>query len=140
MLWALAVGVVDYRQHRVPNLALLLALLLTLPMLAALHYGPLGMALPTSAAGALAGLMVTLPAHLMRKLGAGDVKYAAVIGLLCGLQGLAQALLVAGLVLGAMTLWLVLRLGPTLARSQKIPAAVALSAGLATFTGMHTWL
>lgn len=88
----------DLRWRRVPNALLLAALAIQLAWLAAAR---LGLAIPPLSGtrgwtGALAGLalgLVFFPLWKWRLMGAGDVKYLAVLGLLVGMGPLATALL-----------------------------------------------
>jgi len=130
IVWAAAIAVMDWRQRKVPN-ALLLALLL--PALACLIYSGRGLLLVhwlPSLIGLLVGFAVTLPGYVVSKLGAGDVKLAAVIGLVVGWPLTAWVLLASGLLLGAMSLAVVTAAGLGNARALRMPAAVAFSGGL----------
>lgn len=51
--------------------------------------------------GAIAGLLALMPFYVLRWMGAGDVKYFAVIGLLLGWQALLPVWIVASLISGA---------------------------------------
>lgn len=126
VLWAVAVAVTDWRQRKVPN-ALLLALLLPAAVwLVWTGHGPQGTPWPQSLTGMVVGFAVTLPGYAVSKLGAGDVKLAAVMGLLLGWPLVAWLLLTSALLLGLMSV-LVLLAGK--ARGLRMPAAVALSGG-----------
>lgn len=129
LVWALAIAVIDWRQRRVPNVLLLAMVLPTLGWLIWRGEGPLGVTWPASLAGLGLGLVLTLPGYLASRLGAGDVKLAATMGLVQGMPEILWTLLVAGLVLGAMSLAAVQLMGFANARQLRIPAAVALSAG-----------
>lgn len=129
LVWALAIAVIDWRQRRVPNALLLVLMLPTLGWLVWRGEGPLGIAWPASLAGMGLGFALTLPGYVVSRLGAGDVKLAAVMGLVQGAPEVLWTLLVAGLVLGAMSLAAVQLMGFANARQLRIPAAVALSAG-----------
>lgn len=104
--WLLLVMVIDLRYRKIPNLLSLggmasagVVLLLTgntvtrEPALVAL-------------AGLVLALLLTVPGHLAGKLGAGDVKLLAAIGLLCGLQMMLQAWMLASI---AVFAWFMLR-------------------------------
>ena len=67
---------------------------------------------------------------MVSKLGAGDVKLAAVIGLVVGWPDVGWVLLASALLLGAMSLAVVMAAGLGNARALRIPAAVALAGGL----------
>lgn len=127
--WAAAVAVMDWRQRKVSN-ALLLALLLPAVGLLLLRgSGPLSVHWLLSLVGMAVGFAVTLPGYLVSKLGAGDVKLAAVMGLVVGWPLAAWVLLASGLLLGAMSLAVVMLAGLGNARALRLPAAVAFSGG-----------
>lgn len=109
LLWAGAVAWFDLRQHRVPNLLLVLLLVPAVLSLVLDRKGLLGVAVWPSALGFLLGGALLLPGYVMAKMGAGDVKLAAVFGLLLGWLPLLNLLLLAALLLGAVSalvLWL----------------------------------
>lgn len=131
LLWALIIAVIDWRLRKVPNGLLLAALLPALGLLVWRGSGPQGASLWPSLVGLLAGLLLTLPGYWASRLGAGDVKLAAVMGLLLGWPLLLWCLLASALLLGAMSLVAVAVLGYANARGLRLPAAVALSGGFA---------
>ena len=131
LLWATLVAFSDWRHRRIPN-ALLLAVLLPAGALGVLlGSGPRGVPTLTGGSGLAAGFAVTLPGYLARLLGAGDVKLAAVLGLLLGLPALWWALLAAALILGVMALLVIRRKPRDDAPSRRLPAAIPLTAGFA---------
>ncbi|ALD92516.1 prepilin peptidase CpaA [Cupriavidus gilardii CR3] len=76
----------DLHYRKVPNLALAFALIAA-GLVLSLGYGsslPLG----TRALGFALGFAVMLPAYLLGRMGAGDVKFFAVVGLFIGPSGL----------------------------------------------------
>ena len=101
--WAGAVAWVDWRQHRVPNLLLVLLLVPAVLGLAVNRQGLLGVGVASSLLGMLAAGAILLPGYALGKMGAGDVKFAACLGLLLGWLPLLKALLIFGLVLGAVS-------------------------------------
>ncbi len=129
MVWALTVAVVDWRQRRVPNLLLLALLLPAAAVLVWQGTGLLSVAWPSSLLGMVVGLLVTLPGYTVSRLGAGDVKLAAVMGFVQGWPQVLWTLLLAALMLGLMSLAVVSILGLQNAKSVRIPAAVALAGG-----------
>lgn len=131
LIWAFAVAAIDWRQRRVPNLLLLAVLLPASALLIWQGQGLIGVAWLNSLIGMAVALLVTLPGHVVSRLGAGDVKLAAVMGLVQGWPVVAWTLLASALILGTMSLAVVLHLGVANARLVRIPAAVALAAGFA---------
>ncbi len=129
LLWAALIAIVDWRSRRVPNLLLLAALLPAVAGLAGQGVGPQGANIWLSLAGFTAGFLVVVPGYLAKRLGAGDVKLAAVMGLLLGWPLLLWCLLASALLLGAMSFLAVTLLGFANARSLRLPAAVALAGG-----------
>lgn len=131
--WAAVIAWMDWRQHRVPNALLILLLVPALLALILNHQGLLGAGLWTSLAGFVAGGLILLPGYAMGKMGAGDVKFAACLGLLLGWPSVLKMLLLFGLVLGAtsaLVLWLH-RQSPEPGK-YRIAAAPALAAGFAS--------
>lgn len=129
-LWAAAIAGFDLRTRRIPNLALLLLLVPALLALAVNREGLLGVAPGSSLLGLLAVGLFMLPGYRLGKTGAGDVKFAACLGLLLGLQQGLEFLLLALIALGLVSLgalaWQAAR-GP-LDLQRRLPAGVALAA------------
>ncbi|HEY1076542.1 MAG TPA: A24 family peptidase [Fontimonas sp.] len=123
--WAATIAVWDLRYRRVPNAALVVGLLLLLASFALSLRSPLGADWQSSLIGAALAAALTLPGYALRKLGAGDVKMAAILGAFAGWAGTIEILLLAALVLGLMA-------AAAMAgrRQARLPAAVALAAGL----------
>jgi prepilin peptidase CpaA len=95
---------VDIRSHRIPNLLVGVTLVAAFAVQFMLN-GVLGLGLALG--GAALGLLALLPLHLMRALGAGDVKLMAAFGALLGPLNTVLALaftLIAGAVLAVATL------------------------------------
>lgn len=133
VLWAAAVVWIDWRQRRIPN-ALLLALLLpALVLLAWRGQGLLEARWVSSTIGLAVGLAVTLPGYAVAKLAAGDVKLAAVTGLVLGWPLTAWSLLAAGAVLALMSVGALLLWGFAGSRQRQVrlPAGVAFAGGFA---------
>jgi len=128
-LWALVIAATDVRQLRVPNSLLLLVLVPALLVQLINGSGVLGIGHADAALGFAAGLGLGLPGYTLRQFGAGDVKYMAVLGLLCGPRGVLAIVLLAALVLGVMAVAAVIRARMTRRPPGRLPAAVALSAG-----------
>ena len=126
--WALAVAVYDVRQRRVPNALLIL---LGVPALLAVvvnHQGLLGVGIWESLAGLCIGAAPLLAGHLIRQVGAGDVKLSGLQGFILGLTGAGKALLISGVILGLMSLFALLRKNEQKAHV-RLPAALALVVG-----------
>lgn len=86
----------------------------------------LGAGWVSSLAGAALGAALWLPGYLIRKVGAGDIKFAGCIGLLLGFAATAEAMLVAAALLGMMAVAAVV----ASRRKARLPAAVALAGGM----------
>ena len=129
-LWAIAIAWSDITRFRVPNPYLLLIAVPAVVMQAWASKGLLGANWADALGGMGIGFGLTWSGYLIGKVGAGDVKYAALLGFIAGTRALLDILLIAALVIGAMSLaaWLYSRLRQ--ASLPKVPAAVALSAGL----------
>jgi prepilin peptidase CpaA len=98
--WVVVCGGHDLAFRRIPNILTLGAHGGALAMLAVTGQGWLG-ASPSScfAAWALA-LVLTVPAWMLRWLGAGDAKLLAAMGLLGGMEAMLVAYAIAGLLVG----------------------------------------
>jgi Flp pilus assembly protein protease CpaA len=127
--WALAVAAFDIAQRRVPNLLLAALLVPAVVTLLSVHHGLLGAGITQSLIGLGIGAAPLLAGHLMRQVGAGDVKLAAVQGLVLGAAGMIGALLIAGLVLGLMSAVAVVRKRMGRPLKVRLPAAPALVVG-----------
>ncbi len=124
--WAVAIAIGDARSRRIPNALLLAAALPALLLLLLDGRGPLGAGPADSLLGAALCTVPWLPGWRLKMVGAGDVKYAACIGLLLGwLPGL-RVMLYAGVILGIMAglAWL------RSSGGSRLPMGLALSAGL----------
>lgn len=133
VLWAAAVAWIDWRQRRIPNGLLLALLLPALVLLAWRGQGLLEERWVSSAVGLAVGLAVTLPGYAVAKLAAGDVKLAAVTGLVLGWPLTAWSLLAAGVVLALMSVGALLLWGFAGSRQRQVrlPAGVAFAGGFA---------
>jgi len=129
-LWAIAIAWSDITRFRVPNLYLLLVAVPAFVVQAWASKGLLGVNWADALGGMGIGFVLTWSGYLIGKIGAGDVKYAAVLGFLAGTRALLDILLIAALVIGAMSLAALLYSKLRQASVPKVPAAVALSAGL----------
>jgi prepilin peptidase CpaA len=114
--WLLFVSVYDFRQRRVPNWLVLAGAAVALAALA-FRAQPFGIAWNSALLGAGVGFAFLLFFYVIRLMGAGDVKFAAALGLWVGLSALAQIWIVASLVAAAHSLlWLALRRWPVAPR------------------------
>jgi prepilin peptidase CpaA len=129
-VWAGWVAWVDWRQQRVPNVALVLVLVPALLCLLWNRHGLLQLSIADSLFGLLVAGGVLLPGYAMGRMGAGDVKFSALLGLVLGSTAALKMLLVFGVVLGllsALALWRFHRQPQSLKR--RIAAAPALAVG-----------
>lgn len=132
-IWALVIAGTDFRQLRVPN-SLLLLVLVPAVLVQFIHgTGLLGLHPTDALIGFGAGLLLGLPGYAVRQFGAGDVKYMAVLGLLCGPGGMLAILLAAALVLGLMAAVLLVYARIKQRKPGRMPAAIALSTGFLLF-------
>lgn len=109
LLWLLLITVYDLRQRRVPNW---LALAGAVGALVVLMVGaqPFGVGWSDAAIAMALGFGVLLLFYALRLLGAGDVKFAAALGLWIGTQALLQVWIVASLLAALHSLlWWLLR-------------------------------
>jgi prepilin peptidase CpaA len=128
-VWALVIAAHDAWRRRVPNLFLVLvaAPAVVAEMLNA--RGLLGVRPLDAGLGFLIGFLVTIGGYLVKLLGAGDVKYAALLGFLSGTVATGRILLVASLALGLMSLLALAESRLRQSPQRRLPAAVALSTG-----------
>lgn len=124
--WAVGIAAWDWRARRVPNGAVAAAALGAVALLAVFGHGVLGAGWAMSLAGAALGAGLWLPGYFAKKVGAGDVKFAACIGLLLGIPATIEAMLLAALLLGMMATAAV----ACGRRHARLPAAVALAGGM----------
>jgi leader peptidase (prepilin peptidase)/N-methyltransferase len=125
VLLAAAVSVADLRSRLVPDVALLAALAVAVPLCALCE--PSGLPVRFSAAAGAGGLLLVAALIRPEGMGLGDAKLAAVLGFYLGTDVVA-ALLLAFATGSAAGLLLVLRHGWQ-ARSRTIPFAPFLSLG-----------
>lgn len=121
--WALGIGLYDLWRRRIPNLALVLVLVPAVLALAVNGRGLLGASPASSAAGFALALLLFLPGYALGRMGAGDVKFAACLGLLLGGVSAASMLLLAAVGLGVCALiWVKYFAGD---RKARFPAGAA---------------
>lgn len=119
----------DVRTHRISNGWLLAALIPGVVWLAVRGVGPASQGWASSLLGLGLCLAVLLPGWLAgRRLGAGDVKFAAVCGGILGPLGSVSMLLLAMLVQGLWSLLVLLTIRGK-GRHLRIPAGPALATG-----------
>jgi prepilin peptidase CpaA len=97
VVWVAWIGYSDWRYRRIPNVLSLGAWVVGIVLLVFKQTSLLGAAPSSALYGAGFGLLVTYPAYLMRKLGAGDVKLLVAMGLLTSLPVTIKAFVVAAL-------------------------------------------
>ena len=102
------------------------AVLAGIAALVAWGSGVLGTGWASSLAGAALGAALWLPGYFVNKVGAGDVKFAACIGLLLGVAATAEVMLLSAMLLGLMAVAAV----AAGRREARLPAAVALAGGM----------
>ncbi len=142
--WAIALSIVDIREHRLPNkmVALALAGTVVLAGVAALASGE-PVLLLRAAAASLAAVLAFGLGHLIGGMGMGDVKYAAVTGSALGTLGwgavwwghllgfvLAGCVVVVGLVTGRMHRRSAIPFGPFMALGAILVAAPSLASAM----------
>lgn len=106
ILFVLAVAIIDWRTHRIPNLLCAAAAIIGLTYQMWMH-GEDG--LWSALGGAAVGFAMFLPFYVLRAFGAGDVKAMATVGIFLGMQTTMLAVgatLIAGAVLGVAVLLL----------------------------------
>lgn len=96
----------DLRQRRIPNRLVLAGLGVAL----ALSVAPGGIGLRNALLGMCMGLALLLPLHLLRVMGAGDVKLMAAVGAFVGPQPVLMVVLLTLLAGGVLALGMALRL------------------------------
>lgn len=142
--WVLAIAWCDWQYRRVPNVILVLLLVPAVLALILNGTGLIGVERWPSFMGFLLAGGVLLPGYALGKMGAGDVKFAACLGLLLGgLWPTVRMMLVFGITLGALSvlmLWYY-RKDPDAAK-RRIAAAPALAVGFASqlFADQLQWL
>lgn len=102
--WAGVIGYSDIVARRIPNLLVLAAVLISIVSALWSGHSPLGADGVSMVEGLGIAMLLTLPGYLLRRLGAGDVKLLAAIGLLGGLAVTLQTFVIAALLAGALTL------------------------------------
>lgn len=127
--WAAAIALKDWQSHRIPNVALVLLLVPAVLALVVNGVGLLMLPPVPSLLGFLLGGGILLPGYVLGKMGAGDVKFAACIGLLLGPQSTCKMLLMFAIALGVLSaaVWAYQRRVPD-GGKRRIAAAPAMAA------------
>jgi len=116
LLWLLFVAVYDFRQRRVPNWLVLAGAASALAALA-LEMQPFDIGWTTAFTGAAVGFCSLLLLYAVGFMGAGDVKFAAALGLWVGLSALLPIWIVGSILAGVHSaLFLALQRWPVLPR------------------------
>lgn len=105
-IFVVAVAVIDWRTHRIPNLLCASAAIVGLTTQMWLHSEA---GLLTALGGAAVGFAMFLPFYVLRAFGAGDVKAMATVGIFLGMHATMIAVgmtLIAGGILGVVVLLL----------------------------------
>lgn len=100
----LRIAISDLYARRVPNAWLLAACAIAVPLLIAGQFSAPRLPWAAHLLGAVLGLLALLPFYALRWMGAGDVKFFAVLGLLLGWQALLPVWILASLAAGAHAL------------------------------------
>lgn len=129
--WALAVAIRDYRARRIDNLVLLAAFLPAVAWLVWHGHGILGQSVRSSCIGFVVAGAVFLPGFALGKSGGGDVKFAAVCGLIAGAGGSLVMMLVAALVIGASSAATYFLGHRPAGQNRRLPAGPAIATGFA---------
>lgn len=137
VIWAAVISAYDWKQWKVPNAALILVFVPAALSLIVQGRGLLGEARLSSVLGLLLAFALTFPGYALKRFGAGDVKFAAVLGLLLGWRRGFEMVLLASMLLGATALVL---LKMKLPRQSKFPAAPMLSAAFVAEMLGGPWL
>lgn len=135
-IWALALAIDDIRQRRVLNVALLPVFVLAVIGRSLEGWSGSPQSLIPGLIGAAISLGFWLPGYLLKQSGAGDVKFAMVVGLILGPLRAVEANLLALLILGMYAL-------PSayIGRTEtRIPAVPALAFGFIVELIYGPWL
>lgn len=137
--WALGITLSDLTSRRIPNVLSLGAVLGGLGYLAYTGQAILAGGWIDVLLGMLLALLLTLPAYLLRWLGAGDAKLLLAIAALGGWQYVLTSFAIAGLVSGVTTLAMLqysTYSGRNLAAGRWVPFGAMLATGLIASMGI----
>lgn len=104
-VWAACLAVEDWRRRRLPNAWLLVGMGLGLGHYLAWGQLPFGTTPSQAGIGFAAALCLLLPIYAQGWMGAGDVKFAAVLGGLSGLSGMLLTLVLSSLMAGGLAFY-----------------------------------
>lgn len=138
--WSVAVAWGDWRTRRIPNLLLLGAAVPVLAMLALQGQGPLGAHSIGSVIGAGVAAALFVPGFVLGHSGGGDVKFAACCGLILGWPGVLPLLLLSSILLGAISLWVMMRRRRAGVVPGRVPAGPALALSFVLAMGWVQWV
>jgi len=125
--WAVAIGLFDLRTSRIPNAALILLLVPAVLALIVNGRGLLGAGILSSIGGFIVAGLLMFPGYRMGKMGAGDVKLAACIGLLLGLYQSIEWVLFSLIAMGLISLgWIAIKRQWS-SLHDRLPAGLALA-------------
>lgn len=123
----------DFFVRRLPNILLAAAFIPATFVLIVDHEGLLGSNPESCIFGAFLSFGLTAPGYFWGKLGAGDVKYAGILGLIAGFKGATFTLTCAAVVLGIMSALALMWRAVRNKTVRRLPAGVALSVGFAVY-------
>ncbi|WP_169518328.1 prepilin peptidase [Solimonas variicoloris] len=123
--WVTVIAWYDLRQRRVPNVLLILMAVPAFLALIVNGTGLLGERWGSSVGGMALGFALTIPGYALHRFGAGDVKFAAMLGLFLGAERGFEMVLGASILMGVTALALLALRRQLQAR---FPAAPMLSA------------
>lgn len=104
LIWALLVALIDHRTRRIPNVLLLPALVVALLALLVTHVSLLGANWLSALGGMAVAMSPWLLGYALGHAGAGDAKFAAILGLMVGIHISLVATLVALAAFGLLSL------------------------------------
>lgn len=133
LAWALLVALFDWRRQRVPNVLLLPVFVVALLAVVIDGQTVLGAGRWSGFAGMIVAAAPWMVGYGLRQVGAGDVKFAATLGLLAGLPMATLGTLAAALLAGLISLQL-RRWG---GRGLRFPLAPALLLGFVLAFGIE---
>jgi prepilin peptidase CpaA len=126
----------DIRSRRIPNAVVALGMLAG----AAVALSPGGIGIDRAAAGIVGGLLAFMPLHLLRLMGAGDVKLMSAVGAFVGWPGavviavyalVAGGLISIGVAIAGRDKWRAFAGAPSRPDRLRVPFAAAIAAGAA---------